>query len=264
MRARSPLRAVIAVCLLLALGACRPVVVETTAEAAQRLAQAEKRARAAVESWEQLGSVKMSLDDLNGIPREDLSIQDAERRTALIRQLGRRLDEGTLRLATLDADTASRNANAMVSQLSAQTLDRLSPNLEPDGLGSAIVKMTEDALKGAACDAVLQDLAPDQRPAIGGTAPEPYSLAKDFPVKAAEELAKDWQAFTVGDLLYNARGAFLLKWSNWFGSDIEDGDQVASAIAADPGAYIQLALRPPVQRTALAYARFCYATPQKI
>jgi hypothetical protein len=53
----------------------------------------------------------------------------------------------------------------------------------------------------------------------------------------------------------------FVAWQTYVTGIVQDADQLANALVADPS-QTTLFLRPPVQRAAMAYARFCYPTPK--
>jgi hypothetical protein len=54
----------------------------------------------------------------------------------------------------------------------------------------------------------------------------------------------------------------IVKWIEWSEKVMKDGQQVAEAVEARPGDYIQYFNKPAVQRGVIAYAEYCYAPPR--
>ena len=61
---------------------------------------------------------------------------------------------------------------------------------------------------------------------------------------------------------YQGEVAGLVKWAEWAQNVVSDGVQVANAVEQNPHICVEYFSKPPVQRGAIAYAKYCYSLPR--
>jgi hypothetical protein len=181
---------------------------------------------------------------LRNLPEGDFSADDFARRTAVLAE-----SDGWLAAAVVrDVDSAVATNLATLSEhadeiatASAQTSDR--------AFLQDLAEVTEDLVMGFACDAVLDVVAPDDKP----DEPGQWSKAEDAAQEAYDKLSARWRGPTFVD---------LVNWVYYADSVAEDGNQLADALLDHPEEYVDFATVPAVQRAFVVYLRTCYSPPK--
>jgi hypothetical protein len=250
--------------LVVPLSECSGAAAKASSEQAAAALRAAEQAGEEVGGTKASGTLKSVLDRLLGIPQTEFSEQDAKLRQQAAERLQALLaaaDRAALVALEHEIDGSAAGAQALLTLTAQELNNRLAPSVEKGPFRYELDALAADALKGAACDAILNTVF--AKPASAGE--PPYSLTDDFPEKATEELAKKFLVQTVAGVLRNGRtAAALLEWADWMNSVRQDAGQVADAISQDPQTYVQLAGRQPVQRATVVYARFCYQVPREV
>ena len=135
---------------------------------------------------------------------------------------------------------ARSTAEAEAAQIAADaTADRVPPKFTAD-----LKDVTKEMVKEEACQAVLDQVAP---------APDEPGVQKSWADMVGEVVSRmverqwkqptdQWQQF--------------VAWHDYAARVTKDGQQLSKALLSDP-TKIELFVKPPAQRAALAYARFC-------
>lgn len=151
-----------------------------------------------------------------------------------------------------EIDPLIRAQYQQLDQRAVRVVDTAVP-LQPENLPDRynVQEVTKELIVDAACQVVLDQIAPDQQPEEPGKG----SAWTDPAMAAAEKLRARGKLSLAAD---------AMAWVDYGQSVLEDGAQVADAVLADPDPYIRLGTRPPVARAIVVYARMCYAPPRSI
>lgn len=200
-------------------------------------------ARSGDEGIEELLRRGSSLEDL---PPGQFSADDLSRRSALLSQLD-----------TVAVDVVDTWASAWAARQFA-TLQRLAdPTARAAVLGDVnaafladVRAVTRDAAKGQACNALLGLVTgPDEPTTPGDEAGWQNSIVE----AAKARLAIRWTPATVAN---------LVAWSQWQQGVSKDSAALLEEVSEHPQPTLELLTRPPVQRAAVAYAKFCHGLPR--
>lgn len=162
-------------------------------------------------------------------------------------------------LAQTDAQILSSAADAMDTTV--QSADRTADAASHFTASGAVTvqvrpkfiedlkEVAKELAKEQACQAVLDLVAPKpEEPGEQQTWTDIVSEVVDRMATRQWNLTADsWNQF--------------VEWQKYVDGVADDTDQLTQALLANPDS-IKLFARPPVQRAALAYARYCYETPK--
>lgn len=200
----------------------------------------------AAQKVENAGSVK-ELEDggrkLRDLDRASLSASQAQQRQQVLSALDRQLD------ARIGSELAHATAAAdqQIPALAAQTAASAPVSNPRSDFLADLRAETADQIKAAACDTLLNAVAPDQTP-------DPdHEGAEKCPAAAIRHLSVKWRL--------PVQLQAVLAWAEWTQGVVKDGKQVQAAVEADPQAYLPYFTRPQVVRGTVAYTKYCYARP---
>ena len=181
-----------------------------------------------------------SVKNLSGLSAEDLARQ---------RQLLAQTDERILTSAVSAMDNTATSARQTADVAAEATAsEAVIGDVEPQFIED-LKEVTKELVKEQACQTVLDMVAPaPDEPVEGKTWTDLVGEVIDRMV--ARQWKGPWELWS-----------YIVAWDKYKDGVLEDADQLGQALLADPTA-VTLFTRPPVQRAALAYARFCYAVPQ--
>jgi hypothetical protein len=178
----------------------------------------------------------------------ELSPDEVSQRTALLKQV----DDLVLRTAYAATDVTGQKAWAEIgNQLSTIVQTTLLRQDREGRLAEALVTITQEKVKGKACGFILDQVAPK---------PEDSDQAAHTEDPVSETIGElnrlgwrvpgnDWRP--------------IVKWTEWAQGVVRAANQVYSSVL-NGTTDVELFARPPVTRAAIAYARFCYATPKTV
>jgi hypothetical protein len=158
------------------------------------------------------------------------------------------LDQNLEQILVAAALQRAANADRQAAQLAPVTAESALRQKVYQSFLDSLKEQTREAIKSAACDQILNALAPDQRTQANPS----WSGAHIYAADASGILAKSWAPASVRQ---------AVDWSEWSQKVVKDGQQVARAVEANPGDYVYLG-RPPVQRGVIAYTKYCYSLPR--
>ncbi len=183
-----------------------------------------------------------SVKGLSGLSGEERALQS---------QLLAQTDQRLLLSATAAMDQVASSAGRSAVDAANATAESAVTQPVKATFAQDLKDVTADLVKDQACQLVLDQVAP---------APEEHGEGKswtDLPAEVVERMvSKRWPRPT-------DQWDDFLAWDQYVAGVADDASRVADALLADDSR-IALFARPPVQRAALAYARFCYATPRSI
>lgn len=195
-------------------------------------------------------ALEEGISRLRGLPSETLSSDEA----ATWHGLSSQFDSSFTVVLERAAQEAAQRADSQAADLSQQV--ETSSLLE--GVGDTFltefVAETKKQIKSAACDTILNALAPEQRSKArpqssdGGAG----TSARDYAGAALDALRSRYSTASLKR---------VVDWVTWFQKVLTDGQQVSGAVEANPSAYVMFANQPAVQRGVYAYIKFCYAPP---
>lgn len=226
MRTRSSAVVAIAVVLLLTAGRC---------DTGELSALKNALSHSDGVSGELLSDAK-AVKGLSGLSSEDRALQ----RQLLVETDQRVVGDMDLRVtfarAAADTTAAETVQQAVVSDVRPEFVDDLT-------------EVTKEMVKEAACQQVLDQVSP---------APKEPGVEKQWTDEVGEVIErmvlKGWDR-------PQGRGDQYIDWARYLEGVAKGTQQVASGLL-NGSTDIELFARPPVQRAALAYARYCYATPR--
>lgn len=176
-------------------------------------------------------------------------LSDEER--ALQSQLLAQTDQRVLRLSTAAMDQLASSAERTAGDTAKSTAETAVKRPVKPTFAQDLTDVTEELVKEHACQLVLDQVAP---------APEEPGKSQswtDLPAEVVGRMvSKRWAR-------PSHKWDEFLAWDQYVAGVAEDGSRVAKSLLADDST-IELFARPSVQRAALAYARFCYATPRSV
>jgi hypothetical protein len=211
------------------------------------------QARSALEGFEQLVQQgDTSLDDLlrqrralEEIPTAQFSEADLTVRSRLLAQS----DDLLADTVALDVDGMVRTQLGQLEAQAADIAETATIGTDDPTFVQDFTAVTKDVVVGAACDEILDVIAPDQTPDEPGEGSDWDDAAQE----AYDKLLARWN----GPTFVN-----LVDWAYYSQSVAEDGEQLAENLVADPTEYVQFASAPPVQRALVVYLRTCYSPPR--
>jgi hypothetical protein len=189
---------------------------------------------------------------LKKYPRNSFSDED----WAVRNQLGARADAGLLRSATTIVDAAvARQATELHQQAEQVASGALLSNVQPK-FAQDLREVTEEMMVNVGCGAILDRMAPEERPDEAGLA----GLQAEATTPQAEALvklvARSWNRLSV---------IRIVNWAYYTNAVIEGATRYASALSdADPPQLYLNVSRPPVQRALAVYLRTCYRPPKQL
>lgn len=158
-------------------------------------------------------------------------------------------DQRILTSASRAMDTTASSARSTADAAAAATASGAQISPAPPRFTRDLEEVTKELVKEQACQAVLDQVAPTpQETGQGQTSTDLVGEVVDRMVQ------RRWNRPT-------DRWDRILAWQTYVTGVVQDADQLTQGLLADPSQTTLLA-RPPVQRAALAYARFCYETPR--
>jgi hypothetical protein len=179
--------------------------------------------------------------NLSGLSSEDRVLQ---------RQLLARTDQRVLDIAVFAMDAKVATARTTVDATAVQTADdAILTDVKPQFLEN-LKDVTKDLVKEEACQAVLDQVSPP---------PDEPGEKRQWTDLVGEVIDR---MVTKGWARPQGRWEQYIEWAGYGQGLAEDASQVTSGLLAGSTS-IELFARPPVQRAAVAYARYCYATPRK-
>lgn len=190
-------------------------------------------------SAEILGKAR-SVKTLSGLSGEDLALQ---------RQLLAETDARVLRSAAAAMDTTISSARSTADADAEATASAAVIGEVPSKFTEDLKEVTKEMVKDQACQAILDQVAP---------APDEPGEGKDWSDLVLEVVnrmvARQWKQPA-------SRWDNFVAWEEYASKVTQDGNQLAHTLLTDTSS-IELFFKPQMQRAALAYARFCYATPR--
>lgn len=208
----------------------------------EELAALSKALRNQTDTGSNLLTEARSVKGLSGLSNEERALQ-----SQLLTQTDRRLLVAATTAMDEAASTAGRLAEDQAKATSAAVIAApVQPTFAKD-----LEEVTGDLVKEQACQLILDQLAPaPKEPGEGKSWTDlPTEVVNRMVAKRWAQPANQWDEY--------------VKWGQYVSGVTDDASQVVTALLADD-ARIELFARPPVQRAALAYARFCYPAPRSI
>lgn len=208
----------------------------------EELAALSKALRNHTDTGSNLLTEARSVKGLSGLSNEERALQ-----SRLLTQTDGRL----LLAATTAMDEAASTAGRLTKdQAKATSTAVIAAPVQPT-FAQDLEEVTADVVKEQACQLILDQVAPaPKEPGKGKSWTDlPTEVVNRMVTKRWAQPANQWDEY--------------VKWGQYVSGVTDDASQVVTALLADDSR-IELFARPPVQRAALAYARFCYPVPRSI
>jgi hypothetical protein len=206
---------------------------------------------------QELAALGKSLETVQGVDEsllknaratKNLTGLGAEERATQFRLLTQ-VDQRVLVSAAARMDVAVLTAEGTRAEAADQAAARAIVDRVPPKFSHDLREVTKEMVKDEACQSLLDQAAP--KPVEPGESRTWTDIVQEAIDRLVE---RRWNRPT-------DRWASFIEWTTW-ADDVESaGAQVANSLVVGD-LDIQQFARPPVQRAALAYARYCYAVPK--
>lgn len=183
-----------------------------------------------------------SVKGLSGLSNEERALQS---------QLLAQIDQRLLLSATAAMDQVASSAGRSAVDAASATVESAVKRPVKATFAQDLKDVTAELVKDQACQSMLDQVAPaPKEPGEGKSWTDlPAEVVERMVSKRWARPANQWDEF--------------LAWDQYVAGVVDDASKVAQALLADDSR-IELFARPPVQRAALAYARYCYVTPRSV